>query len=180
MIRHLEMNFDAEFEFFPSKTGFLAHYIPHMILSQNNWYYNKHIQVELGAYVHSSQVNDPNNTNCPRTLDGIYFCLASNLQGGHQIMDLKTGQLITRPKLVKIPISYAVINSVEKMAEDQGFSSLKIYNNNNNKIPDVDLEVMYHQQEDYKHQIKKLKKTKMRDMEEKNSAECIYDEDIDQ
>ena len=66
------------------------------------------------------------------------------------------------------------------MAEDQGFSSLKIYNNNNNKIPDVDLEVMYHQQEDYKHQIKKLKKTKMRDMEEKNSAECIYGEVIDQ
>ena len=72
-----------------------------MIISQRYWDYNKHYQVELFSYVKASQVNDTNNTNFPRTLDGIYLCPAPNLQGGNHVMDLRTVKLITRPKVVK-------------------------------------------------------------------------------
>ena len=50
-----------------------------MIMSQMNWGYNKHFQFEFGDYGQASQVNDPNNTNRTRTLDGIYLCPAPNL-----------------------------------------------------------------------------------------------------
>ena len=64
-------------------------------------------------------------------------------------MDLRTGKLITIPKVVGIPIKYVLINSIEKMAEDQEFKSLKIYNRKKKEIipPDVDLAVVDHQQQ---------------------------------
>ena len=83
-------------------------------MSQRNCNYNKHRQVELSAYVQASKVNDPNNIFFPRKLDGIYLCPATNFQGGHQNMDLPTGQLIKIPKVVYIPITYVVINAAEK------------------------------------------------------------------
>ena len=94
-----------------------AYYRPHIILSQRNLDYNKHFKVEFGAYVQASQVNDPKNTNLPRILDGIYLCPAPNFQFGHQIMDLRTGQLITGPRVVKIPITDVVINSIKKIQD---------------------------------------------------------------
>ena len=104
-----------------------------MIMSQRNWNYNKK-QVEFGAYVQSSYGNDPNNTNSPRSLDGIYLFPAPNLQSDHQIMDLRRVPFITRYKVVQIPITYVVINAVEGMAEEQVFESLKIYNKKRKKL----------------------------------------------
>ena len=43
-------------------------------------------------------------------------------------MDLQTGQLITRTKVVEIPITEVVINTIGKMAEEQLFKSLTFYN----------------------------------------------------
>ena len=128
MIRHLVMNMTQNLNLFPAKCGVSAHYIPHIILSQSNWYYNKHCQVGFCSYVHSWQVNYPENPNLPRTLDGIYLRPATNLQGRHHIMNLQTGQFITRQKLVEITIIDVIINYVEKMVEEQVFKSLKYIN----------------------------------------------------
>ena len=83
MIHYLAMNMMRNLDLFPAKGGVLDHYIPHMIMSQYNWDYKKNFQVEFGAYVKASQVNDPNNNNFPSTLGRIYLCPAPNLQGVH-------------------------------------------------------------------------------------------------
>ena len=62
MIHHLTMNVTRNLDLFPSKGGVLDKYSSYMIMSQRNWNYNKK-QVEFGAYVQASQVNDPKNTN---------------------------------------------------------------------------------------------------------------------
>ena len=79
MIRHLAMNVTQDLGLFPAKGGVSDNYIPHMILSQKNWDYEKHCQVEFGAYVQASKINYPNNTNIPSTLDGVYLCPAPSL-----------------------------------------------------------------------------------------------------
>ena len=84
----------------------LAHYIPPIIILQRNWNDNKHRQVGFSDYVQASQLNYPNNTIC--------LCPGPNFQGGRHIMDLQTGQLITIPKVGKIPIADVVINNVQK------------------------------------------------------------------
>ena len=114
IIRQLPINVAQNLNCFPSKGGVLDHYIPHMILSQRNWDHTKHYWVEFGASVHISQFNYPKNKNRPITLDGIYLCPVPNLQGGYQIIDLRTGQFITRSKVFEIPITYFVIKSFEK------------------------------------------------------------------
>ncbi|MGC9260522.1 MAG: hypothetical protein ACP5I8_10685, partial [Phycisphaerae bacterium] len=43
-------------------------------------------------------------------------------------MDLNSGRLITRPRVVEIPITNLVIKAVEAMAEEQGIKSLKLQN----------------------------------------------------
>ena len=44
MIRNLAMKMTKNL-FFPAKAGFSAHYIPHIILSQSNWYHKKYFQI---------------------------------------------------------------------------------------------------------------------------------------
>ena len=88
-----------------------------MIIPQRNWDYREYFQVKFGEFVQTSQVNYPRNKNPPKPLDGIHLGPAPNLQGRHQIMDLRIRELITTPKVFKIPIADVVINIVDKMAE---------------------------------------------------------------
>eukprot|EP00980_Cylindrotheca_fusiformis_P019963 scaffold7031_cov98-Cylindrotheca_fusiformis.AAC.2 len=57
-------------------------------------------------------------------------------------MDLSTGRVIVRPKVIEVPVTQTVINRVEKMAEDQGFKSLKFMDRNRQTtmeiFPDAD------------------------------------------
>ena len=122
MICHLAMNVTRNLNLFPAKGVVSAHYIPHIILPQRNWNYNKHFQVESCAYVKSSQDNDPKNNNHPRKLDGIYLFPAPNLQGVHQIMDLSMGRPIKTTKVLEIPITYVLINTVEKLWRSKDLS----------------------------------------------------------
>ena len=43
------------------------------------------------------------------------------MQGGHELMDLNSGLVITQAHITEIPITGLVIKSVEKMGYDQGF-----------------------------------------------------------
>jgi hypothetical protein len=49
----------------------------------------------------------------------------TNQQGGHELMDLNSGQLISRNIVHEIPVTNVVIKAVENMAYQQGFKSLK-------------------------------------------------------
>jgi hypothetical protein len=42
--------------------------------------------------------------------------------------DLNSGRVITRARVTQIPITDMVIKSIERIAEDQGFKSLKFKN----------------------------------------------------
>jgi len=61
------------------------------------------------------------NSNFPRTLDAMYICPAQNTQGGHDVMDMASGQVITNGSLTEIPISNAIIEAVEEMGYKKGF-----------------------------------------------------------
>jgi hypothetical protein len=87
---------------------------------------NKHCQIPFGAYVQANNEPTPTNTNAPRTIDCIYLRSFPNIQGGHELMDLRTGRVITRRRITEIPVTELVIQAVENMAHDQGITTLKI------------------------------------------------------
>jgi hypothetical protein len=65
-------------------------------MTGTNLDYNKHCQFPFGAYIQANQENNPTNTQVPQMINTIYLRPMTNKQGGHELMNLRTGQVITR------------------------------------------------------------------------------------
>ena len=114
------------------------YYSPHMILKWPNLDWSKHCQFEFGTYVQANQDNNPTNTNRPRTIDGIYLRPCWDRQGGHEILNLETGEVVSRQYVTAIPITSTIICAVKAMAEAQGVKTMKITGRNNIRILPAD------------------------------------------
>ena len=68
--------------------------------------------------------NNPTNDNLTHPIDAIYLHPLNNMQGGHEVIDLHTGQKTSRSKVTEIPITENVIKAIETMAYAQGFKDL--------------------------------------------------------
>jgi hypothetical protein len=115
---------------FPVKGGVSKYYSPRMILNQTNLDYTKHCVVPFEAYVQANHESTKTSSNVTRTLEAIYLRPAQNQQGGHELMDLSSGQLISMNIVHEIPVTDVVIKAVKNMAYQQGFKSLKFKNRN--------------------------------------------------
>ena len=140
MIKHLAMKVTSDLNLFPVKGGVSEFYSPNVILSKRNLDYKKHCMFEFGSYVQASQVNYPSNTNKPRTIDAIYLRPTKTIQGGHEVLDLRSNRVITRPKVTAIPVTDLIIEKVEAMATEQGIKSLKFFDRKKKQLyNDTDL-----------------------------------------
>jgi hypothetical protein len=50
------------------------------------------------------------------------------MQGDHELYDLNSGRAITRARVTQIPVTEVVIKAIARIAEDQGFKTLKFKN----------------------------------------------------
>jgi hypothetical protein len=130
MIRYLAIIQANNLNLFPVKEGVSNCYSPPYELNQTNLDYTKHCVVPFGAYMQANHERTKTSSNVTRTLDAIYLRPAQNQQGGHELMDLNSGQLISRNIVHEIPVTDVVIKAVENMAYQQGFKSLKFKNRN--------------------------------------------------
>ena len=128
IIRHMAMNCTHLLNLFPVKHGISDRFSPSTILGQEPLNYKKHCVIPFGAYVQANHETEQTNSNAARRLDAIYLRPNNNRQGGHQLMDLNTGQLITRSRATEIPVTNIVIDAVNAMGTKQGFKSLKFRN----------------------------------------------------
>jgi hypothetical protein len=94
--------------------------------------------VPFAAYIQANHESTKTSSNVIRTLDAIYLRPAQNQQGGHKLMDLNSGQLISRNIVHKIPVTDVVIKAVKNIAYQQGFKSLKFKNQNGVIYRDAD------------------------------------------
>ena len=65
--------------------------------------------------------NEPTNTMEERTISGIYLRTLHNIQGGYEILNLKTGKPITRHHITELPATKEDIARVEQLAKRDGF-----------------------------------------------------------
>ena len=115
------MECTSKLNIFPAKGGISPYYSPRILLNQRTLDYKKECQVTFGAYVQAHNQPRYTNSNAPCTLDAIYLRPAQNMQGGHELMDLTSGLVITWANVTEIPLTDLVIKAVEKMGYDQGF-----------------------------------------------------------
>jgi hypothetical protein len=77
------------------------------------------------------------------------------MQGGHELYDTNSGRVITQARVTQIPVTEVVIKAIERIAEDQGFRSLKFKNrkgaifHNADWIAGVDYDENTQQEDDY-------------------------------
>ena len=99
MITELVMGSTEKFNMFPAKAGVSDHYSPETIVSGETLNYKKHCSFEFGECVQAHNYTEPRNDMRERTLDAIHLRPTYSDQGGHRVMDLTTGELITRSEL---------------------------------------------------------------------------------
>ena len=87
--------------------------------------FRKEFEFSFGDYVQAQIDLDPKNNNLPRSIDAIYLRPLDSRQGGHQVMDLQTGRMSRRARCKKCKMTKLVIETVNKMAYDQGYKSFK-------------------------------------------------------
>ena len=67
------------------------------------------------------------NTQALRTIDAIYLCPLNNIQGGHEVMNLATGNVVTRSRVWERLAMKMVIQVVclrkRPLWRSQGFAS---------------------------------------------------------
>ena len=174
-----------QLNFFPTKGGVSTYYSPRMIMDQKNLDYTKHCTTPFGAYVQAYHESNPHNTSMSRTRDGIYLRPNNNFQGGHEVMDLNTGCVITCRKVTEIPVTDVVIKAVEAMAHNQGFKNLKFKNRHGVIFHDADwlAGVDYEDEDEDEHEENADKDEEYEDSEEQNieleEAENIDPGEID-
>ncbi len=106
---------------FPPSGGISTTYSPRAIIIGRPVDYDKHCKIRFGSYVQASTENQPTNTPKERTIDGIHLRTLDNIQGGYEVLNLKTGKPITRHHAIELPTPPEVIKRVEQLAANEGF-----------------------------------------------------------
>jgi hypothetical protein len=125
LIRYLVQTQASQINLFPAKGGVSLYYSPRTILGLPTLDYVKHCLVPFGAYVQANHKRNQTNSNASQMLDAIYLRPVNSMQGGHELYDLNSGRVITRARVTQIPVTDVVIKAIARIAEDQGFKSLK-------------------------------------------------------
>jgi hypothetical protein len=149
LIRYLVQTQASQLNLFPAKGGISPCYSPRTILGLPTLDYVKHCKVPFGAYtilglptldsvkhctvpfvayVQANHETNQTNSNASQTINAIYLRPVNSMQGGHELYDLNSGRVITRARVTQIPVTDVGIKAIERIAEDQGFKSLKFKN----------------------------------------------------
>jgi hypothetical protein len=127
MVKILAMESTKKLNFFPPTNGMSPYYSPRMSNHQENLDYAKHCAIPFGTYVQAHTEPMRINTQHLRTLDYIYLRYLSKKQGGHELLDLWTGAMITCQNVSPLPMTQDVIDLVHAMADQDNMpTGLKI------------------------------------------------------
>jgi hypothetical protein len=66
------------------------------------------------------------NSTQPRAIDGIYMRPLSNAQGGHEIFNVNTGEVIQRRNVTVLPITDEIVKAVKVLAKRDSMEAYKI------------------------------------------------------
>ncbi|CAJ1941837.1 unnamed protein product [Cylindrotheca closterium] len=81
---------------------------------------------ELGQYVHAIGT-DSNNSMEPQSIKAIYIEPTKGQCTGHQVLNLNTKKMISRPKVIVLPVTDQVIKRVEAWAAAEGVASMEFF-----------------------------------------------------
>ena len=108
---------------FPTKGGVSNTYSPRATLTAKSVNYRKYCKIIFGSYDQAIHENKPTNTTTPRILGVIYQRELDTLKGGFEVLNLLTGKIIYRSKVIPIQITQKIIDRVEALSKKDGIIS---------------------------------------------------------
>ena len=136
MIQFLVALCAKQLNFFPAKGGVSQYFSPHVILHRYPVDYEKHCSLGFGTYVQASADRERTNDMRPRTLDAIVLSPRFEPRNGWYLLDLKTGRVIERMNVTKVPVTDLVIKTVEQLAKKDGMQGLNLRTKTNEVLFD--------------------------------------------
>ncbi|CAJ1937056.1 unnamed protein product, partial [Cylindrotheca closterium] len=97
------------------------------LIDNVNINYKSDMAAELGQYVPAIGT-DSNNSMEPQSIKAIYIEPTKAQCTGHRVLNLNTKKMISRPKVVVLPVTDQVIQRVEAWAAAKGVASMKFFN----------------------------------------------------
>jgi Reverse transcriptase (RNA-dependent DNA polymerase)/Zinc knuckle len=99
---------------FPPVSGISSILSPRAIITGSSIDYNRHCQLEFGAYVQTHEDHD--NTMSTRTVGAIALRPTGNDQGGYYFYSLASGRVLNRNHWTELPMPSDVIDRIHIMA----------------------------------------------------------------
>ena len=99
-----------------------------ILLGQKQVDFKKEFEFSFGDHVQANHIHQIKNNNLPRSFDAIYLRADESYQGGHQVMNLATGNMTRRVKCEAMKMTSVIVDRVQAMAARQGYKALKFYN----------------------------------------------------
>ncbi|CAJ1932101.1 unnamed protein product [Cylindrotheca closterium] len=96
---------------FPQKDSISSHFSPQQLIDNVNINYKSDMVAELGQYVHAIGT-DSNNLMEPQSIEAIYIEPMKGQRTGHRVLNLNTKKIISRPKVVVLPVTDQVVQRV--------------------------------------------------------------------
>ncbi|CAJ1935843.1 unnamed protein product [Cylindrotheca closterium] len=108
------------------KDSISSHFSPQQLIDNVNINCKSDMVAELGQYVHAIWT-DSNNLMEPQSIEAIYIEPTKGQRTGHRVLNLNTNKMISRPKVVVLPVTDQVIQRVEAWAAAKGVTSMKLF-----------------------------------------------------
>ena len=105
--------------FFPAKGGISQNLSPRTLMTGETLDYYKHLQFQTGEYGQAHRSSNLRNGMPSRTVAAIYLGPSGNIQGGHVLLNLVTGQKITENQFTPLPMPMSVIARVQELGKGQ-------------------------------------------------------------
>jgi Reverse transcriptase (RNA-dependent DNA polymerase) len=140
MLIHMVKNAVFWLNSFPAPDGVSAVLSPRYILTGRPLDYQRHVQLEFGAYAHThdKHCNDMNS----RTTSAICLGPTGNAQGTHYFLSLRTGKILRKHRWTHAPTPTDAIDRVNTLAAQQGMpTTITFADRFGREIPDGPLDV---------------------------------------
>ena len=112
MIKYFTLRVIKNRSYFPKKTRIWSILSSYTILKCEQIDFNKEFLYSFGDYVQATEEKSSKKNNLPRIIDAICLRAAESPQEGHEMMDLATGRMFTRPQVKACTMTWMVVERV--------------------------------------------------------------------
>ena len=140
MLIHMVKNAVFWLNSIPAEDGVSEILSPRYILTGRSIDYNRHVQLEFGAYVHTHDKHS-NDMNA-RTTSAICLGPTGNAQGTHYFLSLRTGRILRKHRWTHAPTPTDAIDRVNALGAQQGMPKTVTFGDRyGRELPDGPLEM---------------------------------------